>query len=241
MFVSFILLNISYLIFDPCYFNSLLKIICFIWYFKYFCFAFTFTCFLLFVSQKDGKSIVWVWTLQTARVLRDYFEMAKIQMCASSATFDFALSLLESIMWFNVVAFWDNYCFTLLFSFFSLEYVLLSLTIWFGTTKFLKINRQNKWSFFLCFRPHPNSLSHISLDWFSFLLLLSSVVVVVGKVFLSFLAGFLFAKNIVFFLFYKQRIYSPSSRGLDTRAVINGVFKWNHKHCWNCCPLLLVV
>lgn len=72
--------------------------------------------------------------------------------------------------------------------------------------------------------PHPNSLSHISLDWFSFLLLLSSVVLVVGKVFLSFLAGFLFAKNIVF-LFYKQRIYSPSSRGLDTRAVINGVFK----------------
>lgn len=162
MFVSFILLNISYLIFDPCYFNSLLKIICFIWYFKYFCFAFTFTCFLLFVSQKDGKSIVWVWTLQTARVLRDYFEMAKIQMRASSATFDFALSLLESIMWFNVVAFWDNYCFTLLFSFFSLEYVLLSLTIWFGTTKFLKINRQNKWSFFLCFRPHPNSLSHFT-------------------------------------------------------------------------------
>lgn len=146
---------------------------------------------------------------------------------------------LESIMWFNVVAFWDNYCFTLLFSFFSLEYVLLLLTIWFGTTKFLKINRQNKWSFFLCFRPHPNSLSHISLDWFSFLLLLPSVVVV-GKVFLSFLAGFLFAKNIVF-LFYKQRIKSHSSRGLDTRTVINGVFKWNHKHCWNCCPLVLVV
>lgn len=141
---------------------------------------------------------MWVWTLQTTRFLRDYFEMAKIQMRASSATIDFALTLLESIMWFNVVAFWDNYCFTLLFSFFSLEYVLLSLTIWFGTTKFLKINRQNKWSFFLCFRPHPNSLSHISLDWFSFLLLLSSVVVVVGKVFLSFLAGFLFAKNIVF-------------------------------------------
>lgn len=128
----------------------------------------------------------------SARLLRNGKDSDARVVCNDWFRFNFA-----RIMWFNVVAFWDNYCFTLLFSFFSLEYVLLSLTIWFGTTKFLKINRQNKWSFFLCFRPHPNSLSHISLDWFSFLLLLSSVVVV-GKVFLSFLAGFLFAKNIVF-------------------------------------------